>query len=284
MDSQELIVSSKHQEAVENRERTLTLVDQTAQNFLEIGRLLKECNDRKYWAILGYKSFKDYVNYLNLPATKSYTWATRFIGIYEMSMHPLAPPKEQFMRIGVSKLSRLLPLVRKGTLTRALLDKATTLSDRELRHELGQNVTLSKGSWQKVLETQDIHKEIQNTIEEIGNILGRFTKGEYRSGPYQYDVVWKEAQRISHVFEIQVGGNVDNALSKLKDAYYNMGQPNLLLIVASQEDRSRAEQLLSVSADNEFTAAILLISAEQIEEIYKSIVRNPEVFRKLFTK
>jgi hypothetical protein len=279
-----MIVSSKYQEARENREQIVSLVEQTAQNFLDIGKLLKECNEKKYWSILGYKSFRDYVNYLNFPGVNSYTWATRVIGIYEMSTNQLAPPREEFIRIGVSKLSRFLPLLRKGTLTRALLDKAATLSDKELRHELGHNVTVSKSSWQRMSQTHDVHKDIQNKIEEIGKILGRYTKSEYRTRLYRYDVVWKEAQRVSHVFEIQAGGDVDTALSKLKDAYYNMGQPNLLLIVASQEDRSRAEQLISVSGDNEFNAAILLINAEEIDEIYKSVTLNPEIFRKLFTK
>jgi hypothetical protein len=284
MNSRDLVISSKEREARENQEHTILLIEKTVENFLEIGRLLKECYDKKYWQLLGYKNFREYVEYLNIPSSSSYCMATRLIGIYEMSMNPLAPSREEFIKIGVSKLTRILPTLRKGTFTKALLDKARTLSDMELRHEVGHNVSKSKSVLSKELETEDLHRDIQNKIEEMGTIFGKYSKREYQTSLYRYDVVWKEAERVTHVFEIQAGGDVDKAMNKLVDAYDHLGKPQLLLVVATKEDRDRAERLLFDSVKKEVVSSILLVYPEQLYEIYRSLIHNPEVFKKLFTK
>lgn len=286
MVSGDLIPRRAEEEAHQNREQTLRLVEQTVKNFLEIGRLLKECYEKHYWAVLGYKSFREYIGYLNLPVVNSYSWATRLMAIYELSTHRLAPPREELIKIGVSKLARLLPAAKKGEVTTALWEKAKAMTYKELDFELGGKVSVSRPYMERV-SPHDIHSDIQKKIEEIGKILGKYAKREYRAKVYRYDVVWKDArwlQRMSHVFEIQVGGDVDSALLKLQDAYSTRGHPHLFLVIATQQDRNRAEQLLYAGGMNEIASATLLISPEEINDIHKSVARNREVFRKLLGK
>lgn len=49
------------------------------------------------------------------------------------------------------------------------------------------------------------HSRVQEQLEEIGRILGKFAKQEYRQDMYRFDVVWKDAEylpRATHCFEV----------------------------------------------------------------------------------
>ena len=84
----------------------------------------------------------------------------------------------------------------------------------------GQDV--AKPSPQERQEQQRIHVQIQDQLEELGTILGKYAKKEYRHQFYAYDVVWKESEylpRASHCFEVQHHGNLVEALAKLKHAH-----------------------------------------------------------------
>jgi len=285
MSSRDLIDLTSQEEAKRNQEQTLKLVEQTARNFLEIGRLLNECYEKHYWAVLGYKNFREYIRFLNLPVGDTYSWVTRLINVYKMSLHGSAPPREELAKIGPGKLSLLLPAARRGELTVALWEKAKALSYTDLRYEIGQMVRSGDYTRQKV-PVDAIHSDMQRKIEEIGKILGKYVKREYRTKAYRYDVVWKDAgwrQRVSHVFEIQVGGDVDNALSKLREAY-DGGCRSLFMVISTEEDRNRAEQLLSAAGMSEIASVTLLIGPDEIDDIHRSMERNPETFRKFLGK
>src|SRR5688572_11570318 len=53
------------------------------------------------------------------------------------------------------------------------------------------------------------HKEAQQMLIELGELLGRHAEAEYD----YYDVVWRDSAsspRLSHVFEVQISGSVDS--------------------------------------------------------------------------
>jgi hypothetical protein len=71
-------------------------------------------------------------------------------------------------------------------------------------------------------EQRRVHAEVQQQIEDIGRILGKYARQEFRQDIYRYDVIWKDAERIpraTHAFEVQHRGNLVEALDKLKHAY-----------------------------------------------------------------
>jgi hypothetical protein len=95
-------------------------------------------------------------------------------------------------------------------------------------------------------EQQKVHAEVQQQLEEIGRILGKYARQEYRQDIYRYDVVWKDAERLpraTHTFEVQHRGSLVEAIGKLKHAY-DIWHSYLFIIITSERDKRRAEQLL----------------------------------------
>jgi len=113
--------------------------------FIRIGQLLYNARENAEWSILHYESYKEYVESLKLPVTASYSWATRLSNIYEYLVMNMGLDEKLLAEIGVAKLTRLLPLARKGGLTLEVIEAARVLSDLDLREELGQNIGASEG-------------------------------------------------------------------------------------------------------------------------------------------
>jgi len=108
--------------------------------FLKMGQLLYGARIAGEWTILHYETYREYVEDLKLPMTSSYSWATRLSAIYEYLVKNMGLDEKLLAEIGVAKLTRLLPLARKGELTMEVIEAARILSDLDLREELGQNV------------------------------------------------------------------------------------------------------------------------------------------------
>lgn len=260
-----------HEKARLNREETIRLFGEIQRNFLQIGKLLTQCYEERYWQVLGYRSFREYAEY-NLPIKNSYSWSTRLINVYRLSITSLAPPNDSLIRIGIGKLCLLLPKTRRGKLNEALWSKAEILSYKELKRELGYKVAGEPAVMKD--EQAYTHVEIQKKIKEIGRILGKYAKEEYRKGFYIYDIVWKSTQQVrgvTHVFEVQHKGNLESALTKLVQAYQTMGHPLLFLIVSTTEDQNKVDSLLSSGTFHEIANALTLLSPEEVDQLYKSL-------------
>lgn len=254
-----------------NHEETIRLFAEIQRDFLQIGKLLTQCYEERYWRVLGYRSFREYAEY-SLPINNSYSWATRLMNAYRLSATPLAPPNDSLIKIGIAKLSLLLPKARRAELNEALWNKAETLSYGELKRELGYKVA-GKPTLMKDEQTYT-HVEIQKKIKEIGRILGKYAKEEYRKGFYIYDVVWKSTQQVwgaTHVFEVQHKGSVESALTKLLQAHQAMGRPLLFLVLMTTEDRNKVDSLLSSGTFREIADALTLLSPEQVDQLYKGL-------------
>ncbi len=108
--------------------------------FIRMGQLLYQAREDGEWSILHHESFKEYVESLSLPMTNSYSWATRLTNIFEYLVKQRGLDEKLLAEIGVAKLTRLLPLARKGELTDEVIEAARILSDLDLREELGHDV------------------------------------------------------------------------------------------------------------------------------------------------
>jgi predicted RNA-binding protein len=74
----------------------------------------------------------------------------------------------------------------------------------------------------KVIEQPEIsHNQLRDMIRDIGLRENRIAETEYPIDSYRLDVIWKriKAGTPSHVFEVQIGGNLEQALTKLKHAW-----------------------------------------------------------------
>jgi hypothetical protein len=93
-------------------------------------------------------------------------------------------------------------------------------------------------------DDKNIHKTTVEALKEIGSLKGYEVLGEFRHGNFQYDVIWKRivGGNPFSVFEVQVGGNLVEALTKLKHAYDIWN--SRIYLVSDQQNVNKATNLL----------------------------------------
>jgi hypothetical protein len=125
------------------------------------------------------------------------------------------------------------------------------------------------------------HKEAQAMLVEIGLMLGKHAESEFE----HYDVVWRDAAsspRLSHVFEVQISGSVDSALTRLKHAY-DTQRSRPFLVVAGERDRRFAGKRLTGSF-HEIWEMITVIGVGELQRLYESLRTQEELLRKLVAR
>lgn len=112
----------------------------------------------------------------------------------------------------------------------------------------GIKVRIEKPPEKEVKETPEMsHNRLRDMIQEIGVRENRIAETEYPIDGYRLDVIWKRiaAGTPSHVFEVQIGGNLELALTKLKHAWDKWN--SFPYLVTTDEDAPRAQSLLEGS-------------------------------------
>ncbi|MBU0635146.1 MAG: EVE domain-containing protein [Candidatus Omnitrophica bacterium] len=124
------------------------------------------------------------------------------------------------------------------------------------------------------------HARIKNLLIDLGKISSFMVEEEYPIDGQRLDVIWKRIDRgvPTYVFEVQVGGNVTEALGKLKHAY-DMWNSNLYLIL-EEKDQEKAKTLLS-GTFHEIKGHLTIILAERMDEFYKIRVANEKMKEEL---
>jgi hypothetical protein len=122
------------------------------------------------------------------------------------------------------------------------------------------------------------HKEAQSMLVEIGQMLGKHAEAEFE----HYDVVWRDAAsspRLSHVFEVQISGSVDSALTRLKHAY-DAQRSRPFLVVAGERDRRFARKRLTGSF-HEIWDIITVIGVGELQRLYEALKTHKDMIGKL---
>ncbi|HZN10399.1 MAG TPA: hypothetical protein VFC61_01910 [Blastocatellia bacterium] len=122
------------------------------------------------------------------------------------------------------------------------------------------------------------HREAQAMLVEIGRLLGRHAAAEFE----YYDVVWREsaaAPRLSHVFEVQISGSVDSALTRLKHAY-DAQRSRPFLVVADERDERFAGRRLSGSF-HEIWDVITVIGTGELARLYEALRDHADLLAKI---
>ncbi len=120
------------------------------------------------------------------------------------------------------------------------------------------------------------HNEIRHRLMKIGEMLGKYSQEEYREGPRRYDVVWKDrplSPRISHVFEVQNKGSLENGLANLKHAY-DTQRSKPFLVIANAQDTRKAEDSLRphlTGSFHEIGDSTTILSGHEVQRIYQSL-------------
>jgi hypothetical protein len=122
------------------------------------------------------------------------------------------------------------------------------------------------------------HKEAQQMLVEIGLLLGRHAEAEFD----RYDVVWRDSPqspRLSHVFEVQVSGSVDSALTRLKQAY-DAQRSRPFLVIFDERDASFAGRRLTGSF-HEMWEEVTVIGLGELSRLYESLKANAPLLESL---
>jgi len=115
--------------------------------------------------------------------------------------------------------------------------------------------------------SDDPHAHAQRLLVEIGRMQKLLAEPEFPLENRRLDVVWRRVQRSvpSYVFEVQVSGNLTEALGKLKQArdLWNSS----VCIVGKEEHRSAVNQLLG-STFHEIQGHLRFIELAQVDDLY----------------
>ncbi|MEM0079991.1 MAG: hypothetical protein QXL22_06295 [Candidatus Nezhaarchaeales archaeon] len=112
------------------------------------------------------------------------------------------------------------------------------------------------------------HEKIKEIIYQVGLIQNRFSQKEYPLENKRLDLVWRRTPKSvpSVVFEIQLGGNLFESLSKLKHAFDLWNSIPVLVTDANQiaEARKWIE-----GSFHELKDIFRIISWKEIKEYYE---------------
>jgi len=114
----------------------------------------------------------------------------------------------------------------------------------------------------------DPHDRTQALLVEIGRLQRYLADSEYPLENRRVDVVWRRVQRSvpSYVFEVQVAGNITEALGKLKRAF-DLWNSNIFL-VGKQEHRAPFNELVQ-GTFHEVQNRLQFIELNQVEELHQ---------------
>ena len=92
---------------------------------------------------------------------------------------------------------------------------------------------------------QSLHSQIVDSLLAIGRLQNYLCQKEYPMGNARLDVVWRRVQRSvpNFVFEVQIGGNMYQALAKLKHAY-DIWNSNIYVVLVDASEK-QLDDLLS---------------------------------------
>jgi hypothetical protein len=128
---------------------------------------------------------------------------------------------------------------------------------------------------------QRTHLELQRMLIDIGGMLGKHAEAEFE----HYDVVWRDAPtspRQSHVFEVQVAGSVDSALTRLKHAF-DTQRSMPFLVVADERSAGFAARRLA-GPFYELWSAVTVIGVGELEQLHRALSAQGGLLQKMIAR
>jgi hypothetical protein len=136
---------------------------------------------------------------------------------------------------------------------------------------------------------ETLHEHLKALLCDVGSILGYHPEKELREGLHRYDVVWRNfpgAPLPSRVFEVQDRGSLEGALVKLQHAK-DIWRSLLFLVVTGEGDRKKVDQYVRpwlVGTFHQLSGALVVLSPDQLEDLYESLNRHRDLLRKLLAE
>lgn len=129
------------------------------------------------------------------------------------------------------------------------------------------------------------HDDVKNYLAEIGRIQGYIANVEFTLESTRLDVVWRRVERSvpTFAFEVQIGGDIYHAMSKLKHAF-DLWNSHIFL-VAAMSDKGKYQELLSgtfheVDDHMRFIDVVLVKELLEKKRDYKEMERALGIFKR----
>lgn len=118
-----------------------------------------------------------------------------------------------------------------------------------------------------------LHNEIRDKLYSIGQVENFISEKEYPLDGERLDVTWRRVVRgvPTRVFEVQIGGSIHQAISKLKHAW-DLWNSEPFLIIESQQ-KQKAEELLN-GTFHEIEKVLKVITIDKVEELYDYLISS----------
>jgi len=120
---------------------------------------------------------------------------------------------------------------------------------------------------------ESLHNQIRNKLVEIGQLERFISEKEYPLDGERLDVAWRRVARgvPTKVFEVQIGGSIHLALSKLKHAFDLWNSEPFLIV--DEKSKRKVNELLS-GTFHELSPHVRVIPLGQVEELYSSLTNT----------
>jgi len=124
------------------------------------------------------------------------------------------------------------------------------------------------------------HDKVKELLYEIGKEESFISEKEIRLNGERLDVDWKRVIRgvPVKVFEVQISGNIHQALAKLKHCYDMWNSEPYIII--EENSRQKVEELLN-GTFHEIKDKLTVITTDQIEDFYSILKESVEAKIKL---
>jgi hypothetical protein len=160
-----------------------------------------------------------------------------------------------------------------------ILQKMDETWNTELSNLLLEKVPVMKAPAKKEV---NLHDEIKEKLLELGKIENYIVEKEYVIPDLgeRLDVVWRRVAGSvpTYVFEIQIGGNLHQALAKLKHAH-DIWNSNIF-IISGDKDLQKIGQLLS-GTFHEIKERVKVLTVEKIKKVYDVQIEDHKLKREI---
>jgi len=125
-----------------------------------------------------------------------------------------------------------------------------------------------------------LHDQIKELLYKIGREESFISEKEVQLNGERLDVGWRRVVRgvPVKVFEVQISGNIHQALAKLKHSYDMWNSEPYIII--EESSRKKVEELMS-GTFHEIKDKLTIITTNQVEDFYSILRRSTEARAKL---
>ena len=203
-------------------------------------------------------------------------WPLRF----EIDVLKCLPPDEwKTARITSEALK---PLVRSGfqLLNEHIAHRLIADLEAPKARKVAEAPTICEKTEEEFAGAEPAHDELKQWLVEIGKLQKFIAEKEYPFDVGRLDVVWRRVEKSvpTYVFEVQIGGNLYQALTKLKHAF-DLWNSHIFL-VATKEDHDKVRQLTS-GTFHEIHGQMKFLDANKVKELHALKTRYRDLERTL---